>query len=70
MSSIFPQGTIRLSDVVSALSVALDLTEGQPMGHAIRTCILGVRLADELAIAPRAAFRPLLRPAAQRFRLQ
>jgi putative nucleotidyltransferase with HDIG domain len=45
-----PQGTIRLSDVVSALSVALDLTEGQPMGHAVRSCILGMRLADELQL--------------------
>jgi len=48
MPSFFPQQTIRLSDVVSALSVALDLTEGQPMGHAIRSCILGMRIADEL----------------------
>jgi HD-GYP domain-containing protein (c-di-GMP phosphodiesterase class II) len=41
---------IRLSDVVSALSVALDLTEGQPMGHAIRSCILGMRIAEELKL--------------------
>ena len=46
--SVSSHDTIRLSDVVSALSVALDLTEGQPMGHAIRTCILGMRIADEL----------------------
>ena len=44
--------TIRLSDVISALSVALDLTEGQPMGHAIRSCILGMRIADELQLPP------------------
>src|SRR5580692_4165957 len=42
--------TIRLSDVISALSVALDLTEGQPMGHAIRSCILGMRIAEELGL--------------------
>src|SRR5580700_7376996 len=41
-------GTIRLSDVVSALSAALDLTEGQTMGHAVRSCILGMRIAEEL----------------------
>ena len=45
-------GSIRLSDVVSALSVALDLTEGQPMGHAIRSCLLGMRIADELSLSP------------------
>jgi putative nucleotidyltransferase with HDIG domain len=41
---------IRLSDVVSALSVALDLTEGQPMGHAIRSCLLGMRMAKVLGL--------------------
>jgi HD-GYP domain-containing protein (c-di-GMP phosphodiesterase class II) len=44
------QGSIRLSEVVSALSLALDLTEGQPMGHAIRSCILGMRIAEELQL--------------------
>ena len=43
--------TIRFSDVVSALSAALDLTEGQPMGHAVRSCILGMRIADELQLS-------------------
>jgi hypothetical protein len=45
-------GTIRLSEVVSALSTALDLTEGQPMGHAIRSCIVGMRIAEELRLSP------------------
>jgi len=30
---------IRLSEVVSALSYALDLTEGQPIGHAVKSCV-------------------------------
>jgi HD-GYP domain-containing protein (c-di-GMP phosphodiesterase class II) len=42
--------TIRLSEVLSALSYALDLAEGQPRGHAIRTGLIGMRLADELAL--------------------
>jgi putative nucleotidyltransferase with HDIG domain len=42
--------SIRLSEVVSALSLALDLTEGQPMGHAIRSCIIGMRMAEELQL--------------------
>ena len=45
-------GTIRLSEVVSALSTALDLTEGQPMGHAIRSCLIGMRIAEELRLEP------------------
>jgi len=48
MLTIPTPGSIRLSDVVSALSTALDLTEGQPMGHAIRGCVIGMRIAEEL----------------------
>lgn len=40
--------TVRLSEVIAAMSAALDLTEGQPAGHAARTCIFGMRLAEEL----------------------
>ena len=35
-----------LSEVVAALTHALDLTEGQPPGHARRTCLIGMRLAE------------------------
>ena len=41
---------IRLSEVVSALSHALDITEGQPEGHAVRTCFLGMRIAEEIGL--------------------
>jgi putative nucleotidyltransferase with HDIG domain len=37
---------LRMSDLISALSYALDLTEGQPMGHSVKCCILGMRLAE------------------------
>ena len=42
---------ISLSEVLAALSHALDLTEGQPLGHTIRTCLIGMRIADELSLA-------------------
>jgi putative nucleotidyltransferase with HDIG domain len=42
--------TIRLSEVVGALSYALDLTEGEPPGHALRSCLIGMRLAQELGL--------------------
>ncbi|HEU4389027.1 MAG TPA: HD domain-containing phosphohydrolase, partial [Blastocatellia bacterium] len=42
---------IRLSEVISALSYVLDLTEGQPTGHAIRSCIIGMRLGSELDLS-------------------
>lgn len=41
---------VRTSEVISALSFALDLTEGQPPGHSLRSCILGMRLAAEIAL--------------------
>jgi HD-GYP domain-containing protein (c-di-GMP phosphodiesterase class II) len=37
-----------LSEVIAALSYALDLTGGQPEGHASRSCVLGMRIAQEL----------------------
>jgi putative nucleotidyltransferase with HDIG domain len=41
---------IRLSELVSALSHALDVTGGKPMGHAERTCLIGQRLADAVGL--------------------
>lgn len=41
---------LRMSDLISALSFALDLTEGQPMGHAVKSCLLGMRLAEILKL--------------------
>ena len=43
-------GEIRLSEVISALSHALDLTEGRPMGHAVRTCAIGMRLGEAIGL--------------------
>jgi HD-GYP domain-containing protein (c-di-GMP phosphodiesterase class II) len=43
-----PVTRIALSEVVASLSKALDLTEGQPLGHSVRACIIGMRLGEEL----------------------
>jgi putative nucleotidyltransferase with HDIG domain len=43
--------TIRVSEIISALSYALDLTEGRPMGHSVRSCILGMRLAEHIGLS-------------------
>ena len=45
-----PSASVRLSDLVSALSYALDITEGQPEGHAVRTCLIGMKLGAELKL--------------------
>jgi putative nucleotidyltransferase with HDIG domain len=39
---------IRVSEVLGALSYALDLTEGQRAGHAVRSCCIGMRLAEQI----------------------
>jgi len=39
---------IALSGVIGALFHALDIAEGQPAGHAVRTCLIGMRIASEL----------------------
>jgi HD-GYP domain-containing protein (c-di-GMP phosphodiesterase class II) len=41
---------IPLSGLIGALSYALDMTEGEPPGHAVRSCLIGMRLADELGL--------------------
>jgi putative nucleotidyltransferase with HDIG domain len=43
---------ISLAEILSALSFALDLTEGAVPGHALRSCVLGMRLAAELQLPP------------------
>ncbi len=39
-----------LSEVLGALSDALDITEGEPPGHAVRTLSIGMRIAEELRL--------------------
>ena len=39
---------LRLAEVLSALTYALDITEGQPQGHSVRCCWIGLLLAEEL----------------------
>ncbi len=44
-------GEIALSGVIGSLSYALDIAEGQPPGHAVRSCLIGMRLAAELELS-------------------
>lgn len=45
-----PRARVALSEVVTSLSRALDLTEGQPLGHSVRACTIGMRLGAELGL--------------------
>lgn len=42
--------TLRLSEVVSAMTYALDITEGQPEGHTLRTCVIGMSIGRALKL--------------------
>jgi putative nucleotidyltransferase with HDIG domain len=44
-------GAVSLSEIISALTFALDLTEGAVAGHALRSCLLGMRLGDALGVS-------------------
>lgn len=41
---------IHLSEVVGALSFALDITEGQPVGHSLRCCWIGMHVGIKLGL--------------------
>lgn len=43
-------GDVRFAEVVSALSYALDITEGQPEGHAMRSCMIGMRIGSIIGL--------------------
>lgn len=42
---------LKLSELISALSHALDITEGQPEGHCIRCCWIGMRIGHRLGLS-------------------
>src|SRR5579872_901283 len=43
--------SILMSEIISALSYALDLTDGQPLGHSVRACMMGMRLAQQIGMS-------------------
>lgn len=54
MGSSRPTGgmqSVRLSEVLSALSYALDMVEGQPEGHVLRSCFIGMKIGERLGLS-------------------
>ena len=47
-------GGLKLSELISALSHALDITEGQPAGHCIRCCWIGMHIGRTIGLADEA----------------
>jgi HD-GYP domain-containing protein (c-di-GMP phosphodiesterase class II) len=46
-----PRDGVRLAELVAMLSLASDLGMGQPMEHALRQCLIALRLGDLLGLA-------------------
>ncbi|MDY7547359.1 HD-GYP domain-containing protein [Glaciimonas sp. CA11.2] len=46
-----PAGGIKLSELIGSLSYALDITEGQPPGHCMRCCWIGMHIGRELGLS-------------------
>jgi hypothetical protein len=42
--------SLRLSELMGAMSHALDITEGQPEGHCVRCCWIGMNIAENLML--------------------
>ena len=52
--SDYHQGSFSTSDVVASFTYALDLTEGQPPGHCLRSCRIGMAIGQEMGLDQKA----------------
>ena len=43
-------GSIRVAELLAALTTALDMTEGQPAGHCVRSCHIGLAVGSRLGL--------------------
>ena len=57
---------LKLSELMGALSHALDITEGQPEGHCVRCCWIGKHIGDKLALPPPISFGSCTTPCCSR----
>ncbi|WP_273428307.1 HD-GYP domain-containing protein [Chitinibacter tainanensis] len=49
-----PYSSVQLAEILGAFSYALDMTEGQPQGHCVRCCWIGMHIGRQLGIAEQA----------------
>ena len=47
------RASVRLAELVAALSLGIDLGFGQPMEHVLRQCLIALRLAEGLGLDER-----------------
>jgi len=43
---------LKLSELIGSLSYALDITEGQPAGHCVRVCWIGMHIGRDAGMSP------------------
>src|ERR1700712_2455835 len=46
-----PTPELRLAELLGALSHALDMVEGQPAGHCVRCCWIGIHIGREIGLS-------------------
>ncbi len=51
MTGAMPASELRLSELIGSLSHALDITEGQPEGHCVRCCWIGMHLGRNIGLS-------------------
>lgn len=49
-----PNSKLKLAELIGALSHALDITEGQPPGHCVRCCWIGISVGKAVGLADKA----------------
>ena len=42
--------TLKFSEVLSALSFVMDMVEGQPEGHIVRSCFIGMSIGERFGL--------------------
>ena len=50
-SDALAPSAMKLSELIGALSYALDITEGQPAGHCVRCCWIGMHIGDRIGLS-------------------
>ena len=49
-AEILPAAELKLSELIASLSYALDITEGQPPGHCVRACWIGMHIGGQAGL--------------------
>jgi HD-GYP domain-containing protein (c-di-GMP phosphodiesterase class II) len=52
-ADILPASQLKLSELIASLSYALDITEGQPPGHCVRACWIGMHIGRQIGLDER-----------------